>query len=846
MTRTLCPVPHGDRPRPALLPVSAIVFSAIAAAGGARAADASPGALPREATPLVEDAIASLRRPAAPSTPPALTPLTVPLVVNRKEIGEVEVEADAQGNGTVDSSRLFDLLSGVIVPADLAHMRQIAADAAQIRIVDLTMPGVTFVFDPAALELHIEATADHLDIDRISLAGQTAPDLKRVQPPARIGSAITVTADKPSEKLDGRTLDLPLFVNVDGFVTVGGFPGTTLRFGGTWTDLGNGPKWQRSQTRLSHDFFSSAIRLDAGEFNLPVTGFQGAGALLGLSVARNYDDIRPFQNVHPSGRSALTLDRDSTVIVVVNGIENHRVHLAPGRYEFSDFGVPYGSSNVKLLVEDLAGRREIAALSLFNSVNLLQRGITDFGLSAGLRPALTRQGDYGGPVLVSGYWTRGITDRLTAGVGGQTAAGNWLISTQLAAGTHYGIIGLTAVTSRYDRRTGAAAAIDYRVESTISGRSSIVTTLSAESKTAHFASPYQTVAAEVDERWRVDGRVEWRRPTMTLALGAHAAEFRHSPRQQSVELSATTAWRRVSAVVNLGVERDPKRGLGGYVSVGLSIALGPRAAATARYDTHADHLRSVELSRFRDDRIDDFDGRVTAQEDSHRSEVGGEINYTNNRFEMHAEQNVAYEQSGSDSRQSHLRVSTAIAFADGSLAIGRPSSRGFIILPLHSSLKGAKVVVRDEAERVQARNGILGPAIVPLQSTYTERTYSYDVDRLPDGYNLSDTSPHVFPSQASPYRVRIGSPYWKMALGYLTDDGKPVTERTAVVTSDTDKRFVPQTIFTNSAGRFVIDGLAAGTYVLRYEGRAVKRITIPNDRNGLVNVGKIDISSGGR
>ncbi len=844
MTRTSRPVPHGDRPWPALAPVSAIVFWAIAAAGWARATDASPGAPPRDASPVVEDAVTSVRRLAPPPPPPALTPLVVPVIANRKELGDIEVQVDARGNGVVDSTRLLALLDGILTPRDLARLRQAAGDTPQIAIASLTIPGVKVAFDPAALELHVDIALDDLNVDHITLAGRGAPDLKAVQPPARLGSAVTISADKPYEKQDGRTLDLPMFVNVDGFVTAGGFPGTTFRFGGTWTDLGSGPKWQRSQTRLTRDFFDSAIRLDAGEFNLPITGLQGAGALLGLSVARNYDDIRPFQNIHPSGRSALTLDRDSTIIVLVNGLESRRLHLAPGRYEFSDFGVPYGASNVKLLVEDLAGRREVTSLSLFNSVNLLQRGITDFGFSAGLRPGLS-EGSYGGPVLVSGYWTKGFTDRLTAGIGGQAAGHNWLVSAQVATGTHFGIVGLTAAMSRYDGRSGSAAALDYRVESAISRRSSIVTTLSAETRTGHFASPYVLVGSEVEERWRVDGRVELRQPVLTLSLGAHAAEFRHLPRQQSVELSATRSWSRLSATVNLGMERAPDRRLGGYISFGISMPLGQRSSVDARYDTHDNHMRTVELSRFREDHIDDFDGRIAVQEDSHGKEIAGEVNYLNNRFEAHAEQNVDYRQSGSDSRQSHLRISTAVTFADGSFAIGRPSSHGFMILPLHSSLTGSKVVVRDEADRVQARNGLLGPAVVPLESSYTERTYSYDVDGLPDGYNLVDTSPRVFPSQASPYRVRIGSSHWKMALGYLLDNGAPIAEHTAVVTSETDKSFEPQTIFTNSAGRFVIDGLAAGSYTLRFEGRAVKRITIPNDRNGLVNVGKIDISSYG-
>ena len=780
-----------------------------------------------------------------PPGPPAgaMMSLVVPLIVNHKNLGDISVSIDATGGAWIDSERFTALLRPVIDAPTLQGLLSQISGHPQITPDMASVAGLVTRFDPAGLELDVQIDMTHLGIEKMSFIGRAAPDFSQMRPPARLSGALSATLDQRYLRDNGGTVRSPLVVDMDGFVTVGGFEGLTARFGGEWTENAHGRKWRRSKTYLLHDNFSSATRWIAGEYNPSITGFQGSASMLGVNFNRSYQDIRPFENIHPSGRSALTLDRDSTVIVMVNGVENRRLRLLPGRYEFSDFGVPYGASTVTLFVEDAAGRREAALLSLFNSVTLLEAGVSDFGISAGKREG-SLFGVYDGPALASGYYRRGITNTFTLGAGGQAGNGNALLSGDATFGLAVGILSVTTAQTHFKGRSGSAFALDYRNEVRLSDDNNLTLTLSAQSKSRNFQTPFEVRVQPVDERWRVDTRLEWRHLSTTLVLGTHAANYRFSPATRGWDLTGTKSFSTLSASLTVGRERLPSGRDSTFVTFAINVPIGERASVSARYDTESDHLRTVEASRYPIEQVGDVSGRIVVSEDSHHRTFGGDMSYISNRFNASIEHNQTYARLRDEAGkfvESRARFSTGLAFADGVIGIGRPASQGFILMPLHESLSGAGLALRDEGGRVIARNGVLGPLLAPIHSTYSERSYLVEADKLPEGYDLGDVAPRLFASSASGYRVQIGSAYWKMAMGYLGDDIGPLTEHSAIVRSANDKGFVPQTIFTNSAGRFVAIGLAPGVYDLEVNDTAMAHFTIPNDRKGIIDVGQIHI-----
>lgn len=789
-----------------------------------------------------ESEIVTSHRP--PPSLASLTPLLVPLIVDHKNIGDIGVEVDLTGAGHVDGPALLRLLGGLVDPATRTSLQASVGNHSMVAFDQVSVRGLHIAYDPQALEVHADIDKGALAVEHMDMQGIAPPDLKSMRQPAKVSGAVAASLNQVYTHSQGRYTRDPAVVDVDGFFSFGGFNGVTARFGGTWTEAAHGPKWLRAPTYLTHDFFGSATRITAGELTPPVTGFQGSTQILGLSIGRDYYGIRPFENVHPSGRSALTLDKPSTVVVVVNGVETRRLRLQPGRYEFSDFGASYGASTVQLLVEDIDGRREVTQLSLFNGQNLLAPGVNEFGLSFGERQ--TRQGIYGGPALASGYFRYGLSNTLTLGTGAQARSGNWLVSGEATMGGHLGILSLTSAITRYAGRSGVANAVDYRQDVRLPKGRQLSLTFAAETRSRNYQTPVDAVIAPADERWRVDGRAELRGALMTLALDLHATQYRQLPRDRGADLTLTWSGRTLSTAITAGYDSSPSGRMGAVLSVNVNVPLGQRNTLSTRYDTKAGHLRSVEVSRYPIEQVNDVSGRMAVTQDSGHTTFAGEADFTGNRLIAEFEQNQAYSRPGSDddakSYQSSLKLSTGLAFADGVFAIGRPATRGFIIMPVHESLKGAAVTVHDESGRVVAQSGWFGPPVAPLTSTYVQHNYPFDVSKTPDSYDLGDTAPAIFPNAASGYRIQVGSNYWKMALGYLVTPQGPVINRGAEVISETDKHFKPQQIFTNATGRFAVLGLAPGTYAIRMEDTIIARFTVPRDKKGLVNVGQIHIS----
>jgi outer membrane usher protein len=174
--------------------------------------------------------------------------------------------------------------------------------------------------------------------------------------------------------------------------------------------------FERAATRLTYDDVDTAIRYAAGEVTPRITGFQGSGTILGIAVAQDYQGIRPFENIRPSGRGGVTLDRPSTIIVETNGVETRRLRLDPGRYQLNDLSSQFGANDVRLIVEDDLGRHEVASAAFFTATAMLAGGLTDFGAALGQQEDGEHR--YGGPITATGYVRPGFANRFTLGAGG--------------------------------------------------------------------------------------------------------------------------------------------------------------------------------------------------------------------------------------------------------------------------------------------------------------------------------------------------------------------------------------------------------------------------------------------
>ena len=781
--------------------------------------------------------------PAAGRQARVLTPIQGPLKLDGRYLGDISGEVGLDGSGLVDAARLLDLLEPVMAPAGLQALRDRAGGRERVSFDSLASEDFSLSFDTYALSFEVRLEAGLRNRQRIDFGHSDNLNPADFEPPAAFSAQANVSLAQTFDHDAGDFRSLRGVTDV--ILNWGGFGGVTL-VGGFDYDGESEDRFRRHEFRLTKDLFGSAVRLTAGEFSPPVTGFQGSDRILGVSAGRAYSVIRPFQNVRPSGRREFVLDRAAFVEVEVNGVIVERLQLDPGPYALSDFPFGQGANTVRFLVEDGAGRREIAVFDLFGGASLLDPGIIDFGLSAGL---LQDGGEYeyGGTPAVSGYVRKGFTDALSLGASGQWVDDRVMAGATATWGSPLGLVEVGLAVSRNGQtgRSGFAASVDYVKAFSVLERDDTRVIFTSQATSRDFQDAFERGASN-PEAWRIAGQVSSRLNRYTVNLGAAYVRGRDNlPDERSVDFSLGRSFGRIGVTVSIGHRSVDGREDETRVGLSLTMGLGRRWNAQARYDS-GDDFREVVLRRSSNGDLNDLSGGVRISRDSGRETIGGDLRYINNRFdaELIGSRLASRTSGGATTEESLWRVSTGLVYADGSFGIGRPGREGFIMARRHESLRKSRLALTDSNGRAIAHAGWLGPAVAPIDRAYSPQRLEVAVDPLPSGYDLGSGVISAFPGYGSGYAVTIGSDASRTAIGVLvTPEGAPAALMSGTIVSldPSQSTAPPKPFFTNRAGRFVGDGLAPGRYRLVVGDISIGEFTISEESEGITDVGLIQI-----
>ncbi|MDA0744499.1 MAG: hypothetical protein O3A72_11725, partial [Proteobacteria bacterium] len=234
----------------------------------------------------------------SPRPTPVLSPIQGPLTLDGRYLGDLAGEVDMQGEGVVDAEALMDLLGPSLAPAQRERLKTIIASQRRVNMADLRGDGFSLSFDPLALTFVADLSAGARARRDVSFNRNELVDPASFDQPANFSAGANITVAQQYSYTEDRFA--PLSGGIDMFVNFGGFDGVTLTAGGDYDGSSTDERWRRREIRLTKDLFQSAVRLTAGEFAPPVESFQGSRRFLGVSAARAYSTIRPFQNVRPA------------------------------------------------------------------------------------------------------------------------------------------------------------------------------------------------------------------------------------------------------------------------------------------------------------------------------------------------------------------------------------------------------------------------------------------------------------------------------------------------------------------------------------------------------------------
>jgi outer membrane usher protein len=231
--------------------------------------------------------------------------------------------------------------------------------------------------------------------------------------------------------------------------------------------------------------------------------------------------------------------------------------------------------------------------------------------------------------------------------------------------------------------------------------------------------------------------------------------------------------------------------------------------------------------------------------------------YTGNRAEISASHSARTEGLGSANgdflpvsaeERTSLRLASAIAFADGAWALGRPVASGFAIVEKHPSVKGSAVTVASGDTEI-ASTDAFGAALVPDLPAFTPRNVEFEVNDLPLGYDLGAESARFVSPYKAGHRVIVGNGNNVTAVGILLGrEGEPVSLLAGSAREESGEAEAGSAassridLFTNRAGKFGVEGLAPGRWIIEMpgeQGPLLYRLSIPKTAEGLYRAGTL-------
>ncbi len=823
--------------------------------------------------------------------------LSVPLKDDGRELGEIVVRIDHEDNLTIPKKALIAQLGTPLDDKARASLEALPDENGYVALAAVGRAGVALEFDRGRLELALRPTAEQRPEGEVSVGRRHSPVASSVAAkPAIFSSYLNALfgvdhrwgGDAAGSATGGRIELQSVFrlYNIvlenelvyDGAVDAGFCPI------GAWCTYLHEEGWKLRRSRFVYDIPHWQVRVQAGDAELLATGPQRSPEVLGISIEKSPRKLEPGTSIRPVGRSSFRLERNADVEVIVNGVVVTRLRLRAGTHSLTDLPLGTGANEVRLRIIDETGAERTLDFTTFYDSALLGAGKSEWSVAAGV-PSYFRDGERhykDDDHLVTGFFRWGLSERLTSEVHAQADRDVVMGGLGIFAMTPWALVAMQGAVSESD--VGAGFMVSGAVErSNAWGPFSYWTGLR---ESARIGAEYRSNAFRVPGEYveTASGILYPQHPYWLKLYGSYSVPLRWgasitiSGRYQfsDPDAFAISPWtiRGDRYGADLTLSAPLNNWATGSLSVGYSneyfrwlptdVEDGADLRVMARLYLRPDHRSTVTASYDSLNQETQVSGRYEHGQGVGRWEtsvdasrfgrqetglVSAQAAYSGNRFETRVSNTSLFESDAWYSGRfdgggnvTSVTLGTAVAFADGAFAIGPPiRGHGFAIVEPHESLAGRRVTV-GAPDHVHAYADRLGPGLVTDVPAYASRSLPVDVDDLPLGYSLGQGGFETNAPYRGGYRIVVGSDYSVTAYGTLLDaSGEPLNllSGTAQQAEVPDKQVA---VFTNAVGRFGIDGMAPGRWIIEMAadaGPVRYVIEVPKGTDGLFRAGTL-------
>lgn len=784
---------------------------------------------------------ASAASGAQPASTIATSQLALPLLVEGQAVGEAQAEVAGLDVVAIDARSLAQVMDWRI---NAEARSALEAHAGFIGVDALSALGIEIVLNRDSLTLDVTLGPEARAAQELALRSMIQPDGAVAVPAAGLSAGLTGSLQYL--RSDGAFSRSTTNLDLSGFANMGGKDGVYLLYGGSIGLTGGEMDYRRDRIVAFHDDVNSALRYSAGDLYPFLPSLLGDVQLAGLSIERNYQEIQPLRNVRPTGQRSFRVERPSRVEIYSNGALLRTLEVQPGVVDLRSLPAIGTTSNISIVVEDSFGRLEVDAFTLSSEIELLASGLSEFNLSAGLLLD-DRFGSfrYGDDPVAAGFYRRGISERLTLGAHVSAAEKVQNLGADTAWLTLGGLLTTSLTASHADSGSGAAVLVEYRGDPFGMGTRNAQLNLRAEGRSRR----YENLGSFAGDRLRLDAFAEYRfdlTETLGLSFGASIFDRYDEPgstRSVYAGIQASIGRAFVTATGRYATRADGGDDSGALLT--LSLPLGRSHFVSANVDSGTGRARA-EFRKRRNFAIPDYDYSGYVQHAPTADEAGARARFANSRFEVEGFASHMLQDAG-DTTSLGLRAQGGIAYADGTLALGRDPGRGFALVKKSAALGDARVDVYGQgSNRRIAQANAMGPAVVPQVSPY--RPDNISVGIIGD-YPYADVGPGEYLTDAGAntgHAITVGT---DVALSgiirFLRPDGSPLAARYGLARRQDGSQSEP--IFTTSEGRAFLSDLRAGTYLIEFDnGRFRASIDVPASVEGQVDLGQVTVQEGSR
>ena len=607
--------------------------------------------------------------------------------------------------------------------------------------------------------------------------------------------------------------------------------------------------WYRQESKITFDRANRMQRLEMGDVNYPIIGFQQPHSLGGVSFYRDFS-LNPYRATGPTSSFEYDVDSHSLVRTYVNNTILKTEYMNPGRYSVKDIPLNNGLNKIIVELTDDFGKKKVFIFNQSGSVDLLAAGLNRYSLAAGYPSSdsdTTKKYDDKNGAFLTGFYQHGVNREWTAGGYFQGNKNYTMLGTNQVLATRYGNWAFDGVGSKTKNHAGEAVQATYQLN--LFGAywydSHTLTTK------VEYRSPWFTeVGDEFENRFDVITTVSYSVPLFekfNVALGGNYQNPRNGNEARFGYDTSLTAkvFESSSLTFYFARNRDDNKLWSTQMYVFLNITFGESSTfASAFYEKESQtkrltvihdngkQLNSLKLSSTVDDNVSSRSGMLDMQYNTALADVG-------------AREEVIKSAGHSTGSRTSLRFMSAFAFVhngtDAGFSISRPIANSYVLFKPNEGWKGQKFTVQSTNSDADSTTGLFGESLISGLTPYQYRRLQLDPSRLDPGYTLGQESFAVYPHYRSGHLFVVGKSGLLVVRGILLDKNKkPQVLKVGFWTAKSGK-VTP--FFTGREGEFFIEGVepTLGTIQLEDDQFEAKEINLETTKKGLIDIGTVEI-----